>query len=51
METLSFFYLCSSFTSFKVSFLFGDLTVEFINIPSCLDGQAQEGALQRDRAV
>lgn len=30
METLYFFYLCSCFTSFKVSFLFGDLTVEIL---------------------
>lgn len=34
METLYFFYLCSSFTSYKVSFLFGDLPVEFIIFPA-----------------
>lgn len=34
METLHFFYLCPTFTSLKVSFLFGDLTDEFTIFPA-----------------
>lgn len=34
METLYVFYLCSSFTTFKVSFLCNDLAIEFIIFPA-----------------